>query len=171
MERKEGKLIRSDIVRGAKFIGPYRYELTRRWGSDSSLMLACMLNPSKAGTHRDDATTGLMTNFAHRWGYRYYVAVNLHALVDTDPQGLYLHDDPTGPLNDEYIMKWVERANIIICAWGNHGAHLDRGACVFKMISKIVHPSQIMCFGVTKQGHPRFPRAIARDTRLRVFHG
>ncbi len=38
--------------------------------------------------------------------------------------------DPVGPENDRAILAALKWADQIICAWGTHGAHLDRGPAV-----------------------------------------
>ena len=129
-----------------------------------------MLNPSKAGHNRNDATTTLTVRFGRIFRTTDHIAVNLFALIDTYPDGLTKVDDPIGPNNDDWIKMAIDFATthggLIVVAWGNHGKLLDRSSDVRKMLDG--YPN-IYCFGLTKQGEPRFPRAISYDQPLVPF--
>jgi len=47
----------------------------------------------------------------------------------------------------------------VIAAWGNHGAYLERGAQVIKLLRRSGRP--ILHLGLSKQGHPKHPLYIA----------
>lgn len=156
--------------------GIYRYWLRRLL-----LTLSCfdcrpcvwiMLNPSRATATRDDATTRICMNYAHRWGFSDHVAVNLFALIDTYPSGLIKAADPIGPDNDEAILHAVEFARrqdgIVVAAWGAHGDLFHRGRAVLRMLAE----TPVYTLGLTRGGQPRFPRAVSRHmTPQRLAHG
>ncbi len=121
-----------------------------------------MLNPSVADEQRDDPTTTFCVNRARTWGYERYEAVNLFALVDTDPAGLRSTDDPVGQGNDAWIRRAAKRAERIVVAWGNHGTRGGRDSAVLDLLA----PYALWCFGRNKNGTPVFPRALSRDVRL-----
>ena len=52
---------------------------------------------------------------------------NIFAYRATDPRVMRAHADPTGPDNDAAILNAAKTADTIICAWGTHGEHLNRG--------------------------------------------
>lgn len=145
----------------------WRYSLRRRWlGGDRKLVMV-MLNPSIADETRDDPTTTAMVRRAERGGFGRYEAVNLFAMVATDPQGIYEAADPVGPGNDAAILRAIEGADRIIVAWGNHGSFRGRDAEVLALLAG----RELSCFGRTILDAPRFPRAIKSDAPLVRFNG
>jgi len=144
----------------------YRYSLTREWLIGHGKLVMIMLNPSYADRWIDDATTTLMVRRARRDGFGRYEAVNLFALISTDPKLLLNHPDPVGPDNDAAIAKAVSDADRIIVAWGNHGALAGRAAAVMRLLEG----RELYCFDRTKTGAPRFPRALRSDTPLEPFN-
>ncbi len=152
------------MLRGARFspCNTWRYSLTREWLTGNGKLAALMLNPSKADSKRDDPTTTFMVRLAQRDGFQRYEAVNLFALVDTNPAALYRHPNPIGPENDTAILAAIYDADRIIVAWGNNGQHLDRS----RVILRLIDGRKLWCFGVTKSGEPRFPRAIPSNIVL-----
>lgn len=143
----------------------YRYSLTRKWLIGDGKQVMVMLNPSSADERFDDATTTLMLRRAQRDGFRCYEAVNLFALIDTNPRALLHHVDPIGPENDAAIVEAISDADRIICAWGNHGRLHNRAEAVMKLLDG----RELYCFGQTKSGAPRFPRALRSDAALQRF--
>ncbi len=142
----------------------WRYVLRRRWGHGQRLVMV-MLNPSVADGRRDDPTTTFCVNRARAWGFGCYEAVNLFALVATDPRALRAAADPVGPANDAWIRRAARRADRLVVAWGNHGALDDRADRVLDLLAG----ETLWCFGHNRNGSPRFPRALPRDIRLRRF--
>ena len=155
------------MLRGARFspCKTWRYSLTREWLTGDGKQVMVMLNPSTADGHRDDATTTLMVRRAQRDGFQRYEAVNLFALVDTYPAALFRHPDPIGPENDAAILAAVNDAARIIVAWGNNGQCGDRARAVLRLLGE----RELWCFGVTKSGEPRFPRAIPKGLPLQAY--
>lgn len=149
----------------------FRYLLWRKW-SDGPVLTGILLNPSKAGETRDDNTVRFLTGWAMRSGYGMLRMLNLFALVDTDPAGLRTAPEIIGPRNDEYIrtvgvwgMGNGDYHETVLVAWGTHGGLIGRDACVLGMLSHV----PLQCFGHTKDGYPRFPRALPRDVELETF--
>jgi hypothetical protein len=155
------------MIRDADFspCGTWRYTLTRSWLFGEGLMLGVLLNPSKANLVWDDPTTTQMVRRAIRANFKHYMTVNCFALVDTDPDGLRKHPNPIGDKNDEVIAKAAAMADHIVLAFGNGAAYLDRA----KRVLQILKPYELWCFGKTKQGYPRFPRALLKTTKERRF--
>lgn len=143
----------------------YRYLLRRRVGFGERSCLFVMLNASKADEQRNDPTIRRDIGFAKAWGYGWLEAVNIFAWAATDPRELYKVDDPIGPENDHYIAEAALRNDIVIVAWGNHGAYLGRGQEVMQMLLGIC-PGKIYHLGLTKEGHPRHPLYVSRATPL-----
>lgn len=151
--------------------GRYRYTLGRRW-SDGPLMGWIGMNPSVAGVDREDATSRRFRSFAEREGFGAYEAVNLDALVATDPgelrrsarQGL----DVTGPGCDQALVSLAKRARVLVACWGTGGDHRpDRVKAVLALVRDA--GASLMCLGMTNGGHPRHPLYIRADKALEPF--
>jgi hypothetical protein len=83
---------------------------------------------------------------------------NIFAWRDTDPRAMRRAADPVGPYNDEAILQAAEWADQTVCAWGTHGAHLDRGPGVEALLRKACVP--LFHLGLSKAGHPKHPLYI-----------
>ena len=74
-------------------------------------------------------------------------------------------------VNDWHILDAATQSQLIVCAWGNHGAHDGRGATVLTMLRHDVDVhAPIMCLGVNKTGHPKHPLYARKDTQLQRLH-
>jgi len=137
----------------------YRYALTRIWVPDGKRALFVMLNPSTATELQNDPTVERCERRARALGYGGFRVTNIFAWRDTDPKKMRAAADPVGPDNDAAILAGAHWADRIICAWGTHGAHLDRGARVETLLRATGLP---LChLGLTKAGHPKHPLYIA----------
>jgi hypothetical protein len=148
-------------------------QLSLRPGGKGRLLVVC-LNPSTADEHRDDPTVARLTRWARDRDFRELVVANIFALRATDPREMRAHPEPVGELNDRWLRKLAEDADVIVAAWGSHGEHLERGRRVFRMLggpnfapAKDLRP--VFCFELTKGGHPRHPLYLRRDVELRLL--
>jgi hypothetical protein len=66
--------------------------------------------------------------------------------------------DPVGPGNDAAIADSALWADRIICAWGSHGAYLDRGRRVAGILRATDRP--LWHLGLTRDGQPKHPLYI-----------
>lgn len=88
--------------------GQYRYKLMRSilqvvgWDKPA---LFIMLNPSTADADIDDPTVRRCIGFAKREMCSSLTVVNLYALRATDPRQLMKHQNPVGPLNDQWLAE------------------------------------------------------------------
>jgi len=139
--------------------GPYRYCLTRRWGSGARYAMFVGLNPSTATAKRDDATVRRCVAYARAWGFDGLWLANLFAYRSRDPMRLRLVRDPVGPRNDHYLQKMAEQAGIVVAAWGNHGSLRGRAKAVRAMLPRLHY------LRLTKQGQPAHPLYLPRALR------
>jgi hypothetical protein len=155
----------------------YRYTLQRSWavGTEPVTALWIMLNPSIADDTSDDAT---VRNIVYRTRGLYshvdqVCVVNLYAYRAQDPIFLTKidHDAAIGPHNDLYIREEIERADQIICAWGNgpwgllkNAAHKARAYNVYQMIRAAGKTP--LALGLTQQNMPRHPLYVPAATSL-----
>ncbi|ROU02855.1 DUF1643 domain-containing protein [Histidinibacterium lentulum] len=139
----------------------YRYLLTRTWTPAGARALFVMLNPSTATEVQNDPTVERCERRARTLGFGAFRVTNIFAWRATDPRVLRQVADPVGPDNDAAIAmsatEWVRAgtADRIVCAWGTHGAYLDRGQKVARLLGASGHP--LHHFGLTREGHPRHP--------------
>ena len=107
----------------------YRYLLTRVWASGPKALFI-MLNPSTATEVQNDPTVERCERRARTLGFGAFRVTNIFAYRATDPKVMRAAADPVGPGNDAAILQSLDWADQVICAWGNHGLHLDRGTAV-----------------------------------------
>lgn len=137
----------------------YRYSLTRVWENAGRKVLFIMLNPSTATEIQNDPTVERCERRARTLGFGAFRVTNIFAWRDTDPKKMRAAADPVGPENDETILESCTWADTVVCAWGTHGAHRDRGKYVEDTLRENV--SRLFHLGLTKQGHPKHPLYIA----------
>jgi len=138
----------------------YRYLLTRRW-TDDSKALFIMLNPSTATEIQNDPTVERCERRARALGFGAFRVANIFAYRATDPKVMRAAADPVGPENDAAILQSLDWADQVICAWGNHGLHLNRGAAVHALLRQTGRP--LLHLGLTGQNQPRHPLYISYD--------
>lgn len=140
--------------------GKYRYSLVREWDKERPKVLFIGLNPSTADEKLDDPTIRRCINFAKRWGYGGILVGNLFAIRSTEPGLIRKDPDPVGPKNDASLLEMVKDAKLVVGAWGNHGAYLDRSAYVRRLIP------DMKCLARNKTGEPTHPLYISDDQEL-----
>ncbi|NCO86970.1 MAG: DUF1643 domain-containing protein [Rhodobacterales bacterium] len=139
----------------------YRYLLTRVWDAGGRRALFVMLNPSTATETQNDPTVERCERRARALGFGAFRVTNIFAWRDTDPRAMRAAADPVGPLNDTAIRESVGWADMIVAAWGTHGAHLGRGAQVERLLRATGRPLHVL--GLTQAGHPQHPLYIGYD--------
>ena len=109
--------------------GKYRYKLARTWDEDKGKVLFIMLNPSTANHIESDLTTIRCMKYAERWGYGGIMIGNLYPFRAKRPKDLkkWLNEGSdyafwkSGYNNQNCVEEMVEKADLIVCAWGcNH---------------------------------------------------
>lgn len=150
--------------------GHYRYSLTRRWAPGPATAVFVMLNPSTADADRDDPTIRRCAGFARREGASGLSVVNLYAFRATSPADLWAVPDPVGPENDAVLAATLRKAADhgwpVIAAWGAH-ARPDRVGRVADLSA--VCGSRLLALGVTRDGSPRHPLYLRKDSPLTVW--
>ena len=111
----------------------WRYLLWRRW-SEGPVANFLMLNPSTADEVKLDPSCTRARNYAEQWKFGALVVTNLFGWRATDPDDMKAARDPVGRGNDAAILAAARSAELVVCAWGNHGLHRDRAHYV------IAHP-------------------------------
>ena len=137
----------------------YRYALTRIWEPAGRKVLFVMLNPSTATEVQNDPTVERCERRARALGFGAFRVCNIFAWRATDPKNMRAQDDPVGPANDAAITEGCDWADQIICAWGTHGAHMNRGPHVEHLVR--ASGLDLMHLGLSKAGHPKHPLYIS----------
>jgi hypothetical protein len=138
----------------------YRYLLTRVWAPGPKALFV-MLNPSTATEVQNDPTVERCERRARALGFGAFRVANIFAFRATDPKVMRAEADPVGPQNDAAIMDSLPWADAVVCAWGNHGLHLDRGRQVEAMLR--TEGARLAHLGLTGQGQPRHPLYVGYD--------
>ena len=146
----------------------YRYLLTRAWAPDQGKALFIMLNPSTATERQNDPTVERCERRARTLGFGAFRVCNIFAYRATDPRAMRAAPDPVGPWNDAAILDSLPWADCIICAWGTHGAHLDRGPQVERLLRAAGAP--LWHLGLSKAGHPKHPLYIGYAVQPQPWH-
>lgn len=133
----------------------WRYLLWRRWDEAKPIANFLMLNPSTADEFRLDPSCTRAQNYAERWGFGGVLITNIFAWRATMPEELKLVKNPVGRGNDRAILRAALEASIVVCAWGNHGAHLDRAARVRRMLEQ--DRLKLHALRLNDSGHPAHP--------------
>ncbi len=136
----------------------YRYTLTRIWNPDGPKALFVMLNPSTATEVQNDPTVERCERRARALGFGAFRVCNIFAFRATDPRVMRAQADPVGPDNDTAIAESAFWADRIVCAWGTHGTHLQRGPAVEALLRATGR--QLYHLGLSKAGHPKHPLYI-----------
>ncbi len=130
-----------------------RLWLGRKTGIDSPRRLfICGVQPSDADEKENDATILREIGFGARWGFGWIDKVNVFDRHSPDPETLYSDAEPVSAENDDYVFAAAARCEFHLCAWGNHGAHLARGARLRRML--LERGYKLHVFGLTKHGYP-----------------
>ena len=139
---------------GAKFSScrRWRYLLWRRW-AEGPVANFLMLNPSTADEVKLDPSCTRAREYAKAWGYGALIVTNLFGWRATNPKELYLQKNPVGRGNDAAIVAAARSADVVVCAWGNHGLHRERASRVKSLLQGV----KLHCLRVNGNGEPAHP--------------
>lgn len=156
--------------------GRYRYTLSRTWeAANPERVVFIMLNPSTADANLDDPTIRRCIGFARdTFKAGGMTVVNLFAYRATDPNALGLvasdsgAETLNGPGNDMAILDTLAdpRVKTVVCACG---AHIVAGPRAQKVLGFIPPRLNVVCLGVTKDGHPKHPLYLPKNSHPRPF--
>ncbi len=133
----------------------WRYLLWRCWDDSRPVANFLMLNPSTADEVKLDPSCTRARNYAEKWGYGALIVTNIFGWRSTDPSVLKAVKDPVGRGNDAAILRAAREAKLVVCAWGEHGSHLERGEEVKAMLRK--QAIALHSLRLNASGHPAHP--------------
>ena len=176
----------TDEMQGAVFGGPqryrhisksqppalvqdYRYTLWRWFNEHRSLEhMAAMIgmNPSTATPEKLDPTVAKWEDYARRWGYNGWCVLNVHPYRATSPEDMKAHTGGEEAMQTNLeAIRWVcQRVGLIVCAWGNDGAHAGGANAVRQILTGIGKP--LRCLTINKTGEPKHPLYHRKDVKL-----
>lgn len=166
-----------DGVRGAARFsdcGRYRQVLIRDWtpaGTPPRGVLFVGMNPSVASADLSDPTCHRELTFARDWGFTRYLKGNVLDWRATSPGDI--PDDPAlacSPANLPALLDMAAEAEVIVLA---HGRLPRRYAGVVDGIVTALRGAgrPLMCLGLNKDGSPKHPLYLRKDTPLIAFRG
>ncbi|MEA1011135.1 DUF1643 domain-containing protein [Bacillus cereus] len=141
----------------------YRYSLERIWDPHKERVLFIMLNPSSANQDSEDATSKRCFNFAKGLGFGSLEIVNLFAYIATNREELLQvsKEDAIGPENENHVIRALNRADMVIAAWGENCKYHNR----HKDIHELFQGYHLHCLGKTRDGFPRHPLYLSKDSQ------
>jgi hypothetical protein len=152
---------------GAHFSACRRWRtlLWRSWDANKPVANFLMLNPSTADERVLDPTCARARDYAERWGYGTLLVTNVFAWRATDPRAMKSADDPVGVDNDVAILLAARKAQIVVCAWGNHARHLERSRAVHGMLRGAAMALHVLRLNASGEpAHPLYLPARLRPT-------
>ena len=153
--------------------GAYRYRLWREWDTSRPTLAFLMLNPSTADDLDVDPTLTRCLARAVANDFGRLEVVNLFPLRATSFDELLSHADPLGPrsLANGSILETVDRASMVICAWGSHEAATPRSTDTLHLLRITSMADKLFHLGLNSDGSPKHPLYIAKTTHPRPFIG
>jgi hypothetical protein len=147
----------------------WRYLLWRRWDEKKPVANFLMLNPSTADEFQLDPSCTRARNYAERWGFGGVLITNIFAWRATDPEAMKTVKDPVGRGNDRAILRAAHEAQMMVCAWGNHGAHLGRAARVSAILrSENIRLHVLRMNGAGEPAHPLYLPGSLKPTQWKI---
>lgn len=129
----------------------FRYVLSRVWDEEKPTVMFIGLNPSTADECEDDPTIQKCIKFAQSWDYGGLYMLNLFAYRTTNPRVLWEVKEPIGNGNDDYIKRYSDGCDKVICAWGNNGDFMQRGKSILQYVPNAHY------LKLNKSGQPSHP--------------
>lgn len=154
---------------GAKFspCRRWRYLLWRCWDEARPAANFLMLNPSTADELQLDPSCTRARNYAERWGFGALIVTNLFGWRATEPNDMKAVPDPVGKGNDAAILRAAEACALVVCAWGNHGAHLERSSRVLALLrEKRVALNYLKLNSSGEPAHPLYLKGSLQPLRF-----
>ena len=139
----------------------WRYLLWRQWDPAKPVANFLMLNPSTADEFKLDPSCTRARRYAEAWGYGSLIVTNVFGWRSTDPNGMKAVKDPVGPGNDAAIVRAAKESEITVCAWGNHGAFLERSS----RIKDLLKNQKLHTLRVNANGEPAHPLYLPANLR------
>ena len=106
-------------------------------------------------------------SFSAAWDYHDCLVVNLSPLRSPHPSALVPVEGGVHDRNLHEVLQAARWASKMVVAYGAHVGKVDRADETLEALRATGVP--LYCLGRTKEGHPRHPLMVHRDTTLERF--
>lgn len=145
----------------------HRFRLWREWDPSKARLAWLMANPSTADEAKLDPTLRRCEGFALAWGFGGFEVFNVatfrtpypDALVEAHREGVDVFERDRRDTEIAAVAPLVGRA---VVAWGAIPLVRDEGPSVARVLA--LAGVDVVALGRTKDGHPRHPLYMRRDT-------
>jgi len=144
----------------------YRFLLWRFW-DERPRVLFVGLNPSTGNELENDPTVNRWCDFARRWGYGGFYAVNLYPFITPHPEGL-VAPDCFHKANYPALQMTAGLSVLTVACWGDGIKRIDGGLKVADHVRE-TYLNEPMCFGLTLSGNPKHPLYLPGDAELMEY--
>lgn len=148
----------------------YRYlldrQLPRLFPSKLNTVLFVLLNPSTADETVPDPTLGRCMDFSRQLNAKLVQIVNLYGYRSSEPEDLWIVDDPVGPDNDNHLEAALVAADLVICGWGTN-AKQDRVDAFLALAHK--HKVSLTALHINADGSPGHPLYLPSNSTLKPY--
>ena len=130
-----------------------------------------MLNPSVANKFKNDPTVTRTVHFTLAWQFSLLYVTNMFPYRATKPSDLVkAHANGVDIVKlDENMAAWntiFSKADLVVCAWGNIPAKLQKLAPVKQFFDCLEeHKLTPHALGRNKSGHPKHPLHLPKDSK------
>jgi len=129
--------------------------------------------PDAESEHADelklDPSCTRARRYAERWGYGALIVTNIFGWRATDPAQMKAVRDPVGRGNNRAILRAARESQLVVCAWGNHGAHLGRSQHVLALLRSAGVP--LHALRVNGAGEPAHPLYLPGNIQAKRIRG
>lgn len=153
-----------EISRQAHFSqdGKHRFWLLRSWTEKPRMITIIGLNPSTANAELDDPTIRSCIRLTEANGFDGFVMVNLFTFITAYPSVLLANiNDGNRQESDETLRRMIANTHLTVCAWGKWPEFVNERAS--KVLELVENPR---CFGVNKDGSPKHPLYLSKETKI-----
>ena len=150
----------------------YRHSLGRHWDRALGYVLFIGLNPSTANANEDDPTIRRWTGFTCDWGYGGFEVCNLFDWRATDPRRIPRAPFAVSDKSDMMMRRRARKAKKVVACWGAVPWAEWRIQEVFHSVyhwCEAIDGKRWECFGLTKDGFPKHPLYLRKDTKPTLF--
>lgn len=140
------------------------------WDEHLPQLAAIGLNPSTADEFQDDPTIRRLKGYARDWGFGGLQMYNIFAVRATDPKDMKAHPSPIGLGKLGHQIN-TNKASQVLCCWGTHGKHMNRGVDVLEELQVFFSGDRLVCLGVNSDGSPKHPLYLKKEAKRIPYHG
>lgn len=153
--------------------GTYRWSFERTIGDNRRTICWIGLYPTTLDTEDGNRQSlQRMCNLSTDLGMGRLVLVNLFSLRCDDLTALKAaardYERAVGGETNERIRNAAQRSDLVVAAWGNHGAIGARCGELPKILPSHVR-KRLKCLGITSTGQPRQPSRLPNPLRLMPY--